>query len=143
MNEFERKLIGLVVECPREGQSDDSIRFTLERALGYRKLMLKMGTPKELYNLLLDYCAPSEFTGYKQMDYKDFLGTIYWNVVREYKIFKAGYKCEECSSTEKLDVHHKTYQFRGRELYHLECLEVLCRNCHAARHDIQQTPSEA
>lgn len=49
---------------------------------------------------------------------------------------RAGYACERCGSTDKLVVHHKDGNGRGRSLPNnsLDNLEVLCRRCHAREH---------
>ena len=71
-----------------------------------------------------------------QMDYYDFLATPYWKAVSQYKRYKAKYKCELCNSNGSLAVHHKTYENHGLEVYHLEDLVVLCKDCHEKFHDI-------
>jgi len=71
-----------------------------------------------------------------QMNYHDFLATPYWKAVSGYKRYKAGYKCELCNSNGSLAVHHKTYENHGLEVYHLEDLVVLCKDCHEKFHDI-------
>lgn len=69
------------------------------------------------------------------MPYKDFLKTDYWQKVREAKFAQVGRKCQICGCTEHLEVHHRHYKYRGRELHHLGCLMVLCRKHHQLVHD--------
>ena len=69
------------------------------------------------------------------MPYKAFLKTDYWRKVREAKFAQAGRKCQVCGCTDGLEVHHRHYRHRGRELHHLECLMVLCRKHHQLVHD--------
>jgi len=71
----------------------------------------------------------------QQMPYQEFLGTIYWDIIRKYVLYKRGYACELCNADGKLNVHHKTYDHRGEEYDHLEDLIVLCEICHAKHHD--------
>jgi 5-methylcytosine-specific restriction endonuclease McrA len=70
------------------------------------------------------------------LPYKDFLVTPYWKAIAQYKRYKAKYKCELCNSNGSLAVHHKTYENHGLEVYHLEDLVVLCKDCHEKFHGI-------
>lgn len=69
------------------------------------------------------------------MPYKDFLNTLYWDLVRTIKKENVNYKCELCNCNHNLAVHHKTYENHGDEYHHLEDLIVLCSDCHAKFHD--------
>jgi len=71
----------------------------------------------------------------REMPYKEFLGTIYWDIVRRYVLWKRKFVCELCNSNGELNVHHKTYDHRGEEYLFLEDLIVLCQPCHAKFHD--------
>lgn len=71
----------------------------------------------------------------KKMDYSQFLRTPYWKVISEIVRRKADYKCILCSSSEKLNVHHRTYDNHGDELHNLEDLILLCGKCHEKFHD--------
>jgi len=74
----------------------------------------------------------------RNMDYKDFLKTPYWDGVRNYKLKKARYCCELCKLKGVLNVHHKSYENHGlehRENIADSDLIVLCRNCHEKFHD--------
>lgn len=66
------------------------------------------------------------------MLYLSYLQSEHWQRTRKKKLKKHRH-CEFCSSTGRLDVHHKTYERRGRE--RLSDLVVLCRSCHDAVHD--------
>lgn len=72
----------------------------------------------------------------KNMPYKDFLQTPYWEAVANRKRYKANFKCELCNNTGLLNVHHKSYKNHGYEVDHLEDLIVLCEDCHKKFHDI-------
>lgn len=71
----------------------------------------------------------------KQMRYAEFLKTDYWVTVRNYILYEQGERCNLCSKTSNLHVHHKTYEHRGSEMNHLEDLIVLCSECHARHHN--------
>ena len=104
----------------------------LEKNNGKDNLINKIMNPS--YKLLDWFVIDS----IKQMDYKDFLNTVYWKAIRQYKLDKANNKCALCNSKKRLNVHHKTYDRHGTE--HLpevadEDLIVLCQDCHAKFHD--------
>lgn len=71
---------------------------------------------------------------YARMDYSAFLASPYWLMIRDVIFSVRGRACECCSSTEGLRVHHKSYEYRGKEASHLEDLQVLCDACHAKEH---------
>lgn len=54
---------------------------------------------------------------------------IYMNQVRDL-IYKRDIVCQECGDTQKLEVHHKTYEHQYNELEHLDDLVLLCSKCH-------------
>ena len=69
--------------------------------------------------------------------YKDYLQTPYWKCTSELARRKARYKCQLCGKTNTmLNVHHKTYENKGKEINNLDDLIVLCKNCHQKFHDI-------
>lgn len=70
----------------------------------------------------------------RQMPYRSYLLSKYWQAVRQAVLSRAGYRCAWCSAKDHLDVHHLTYARRGYE--RLADLMVLCRTCHAAEHGI-------
>lgn len=72
----------------------------------------------------------------KCLPYKEFLGTSYWAEVRRQKLEEANYQCASCGRTERLQVHHTTYDIIGEELENLEFLDVLCEDCHKRLHRI-------
>lgn len=69
---------------------------------------------------------------YRSMSYDDYLKTPHWQETRAAAIARAGGKCSMCSSTERLQVHHNTYERLGGE--RPEDLAVVCRPCHAKHH---------
>lgn len=70
----------------------------------------------------------------QKMSYADYLLTPEWRAVRGRKLSMANHRCELCHDTESLNVHHRVYGRRGREL--LKDLVVLCRTCHQRHHDL-------
>lgn len=67
-------------------------------------------------------------------EYKEYLNSPHWKEIRLKALARAGNRCQLCSSTDSLNVHHNTYRNRGNE--DLKDLVVLCRNCHEKFHDI-------
>jgi hypothetical protein len=72
----------------------------------------------------------------KALPYQVFLRTPYWTIVRAYVMTVRGSRCEKCSWTGALNVHHMTYSHRGEEFFHLEDLKVLCEFCHMRTHEL-------
>lgn len=64
--------------------------------------------------------------------YNRYLGSTHWTVTRHKKRYSVGNKCEKCSSTRELHVHHINYKL----LYDvtMEDLMVLCEECHKKEH---------
>lgn len=67
------------------------------------------------------------------MAYDEYLRTGHWARTRQEVLERAGNACQTCSSTRRLQVHHRTYDRRGNELP--EDLTVLCDDCHATFHE--------
>ncbi len=71
------------------------------------------------------------------MDYRSFLETEYWQTLRTLILSRRGRICERCGSHNgPIDLHHKTYEHRGLEIYYQNDIEVLCRDCHKKHHGI-------
>lgn len=63
-----------------------------------------------------------------QVDYESYLLSAEWRERRAERIRFANGKCEMCYSTERIEVHHRTYEHLGAEL--MTDLLVLCADCH-------------
>lgn len=68
----------------------------------------------------------------RSMPYSDYLQTPEWRLVRECALDAAGRRCQVCNTGDGLEVHHRAYERRGREV--LEDVTVLCRECHGQFH---------
>lgn len=66
------------------------------------------------------------------MPYADYLNTVHWQAVKIAALERAGRRCYLCNSNELLEVHHRTYERRGREQD--GDVVVLCRDCHERFH---------
>lgn len=60
--------------------------------------------------------------------YKEYLASRKWAVLREKVRFRSGNKCERCLLGNHDATHHLTYERIGKE--DLEDLIALCDNCH-------------
>jgi hypothetical protein len=69
----------------------------------------------------------------RTMPYADYLRTNEWSRRRQMALTAADARCQLCNSTDRLHVHHRTYERRGCELP--SDLTVLCQSCHAKFHD--------
>jgi len=70
----------------------------------------------------------------RQESYDNYLETDYWQKVRQQALIRFDSKCQQCGSTEKLQVHHKAYPKRYTELDNMHLLQVLCEQCHHDEH---------
>lgn len=104
----------------------------------------KKTTPSRRFNIVRTYLSrdSNEIERLKQLPYHDFLQSYYWDTIRRYKMYRAGYKCELCHAGGTLAVHHKTYEHRGQEFLYLDDLIVLCKNCHERHHNITPEPDD-
>lgn len=71
-------------------------------------------------------------------NYADYLKSEAWNVRRQWKLDSAGHRCQVCNSSDKLQVHHRTYDRIGQEKEF--DLVVLCDNCHEIYHKVMVPP---
>jgi 5-methylcytosine-specific restriction endonuclease McrA len=83
-----------------------------------------------------------------------YISPLWWNNARRMALERAGYKCENCGSAERLEVHHKEALecFESRHnspKNRQDNLKVLCRPCHEKEHHpnagkkaVKQPPKE-
>jgi len=88
----------------------------------------------QAFSDLLASTTDEEVKALAALPYADFLGTPYWLTIRRYLLWKYE-ACQLCLSEDGLQVHHRSYRFRGAEVFHLEDLIVLCNDCHGRFHD--------
>lgn len=62
--------------------------------------------------------------------------TAYWQICRNKKALDEKHRCQTNFAHDNrfLEVHHKTYDFKGSEAQNMECLITMCRSCHRAHH---------
>lgn len=73
-----------------------------------------------------------------QMPYSEYLKGDHWQQRREQALKRAENHCQVCGATERLEVHHNTYERLGHERD--ADLVVLCRTCHRMFHDDGRLP---
>lgn len=95
----------------------------------------KQVTPAKAYWVLKERITPDGVKELQEMPYSNFLKTHYWEIVRNYVLYKKNNKCHLCPNNKYLQVHHRTYEHRGSEIFHLDDLIVLCKRCHSKHHD--------
>ena len=78
----------------------------------------------DLYSQLL-----KKFNG---MAYVDYLNTEHWKHFRDQVFVFYNRECQVCKSKTNLNVHHKTYDNRGRETFN--DIILLCNECHKKIH---------
>ena len=75
-----------------------------------------------------------------QITHREYLKSPLWKEIRQKAINHYGPICSVCKEFGS-DVHHKTYdRVGGHEL--MSDLEVLCRKCHEAKHDLHRAIKE-
>lgn len=67
-----------------------------------------------------------------RMAYPEYLQTPEWQARKKIMRARADNRCQVCNTSEKLHVHHRTYDRRGNE--RPEDLTVLCESCHDLFH---------
>jgi len=72
--------------------------------------------------------------------YLKYLKEPHWIAFRERVLKFWSYRCCLCMSEKKLDVHHRTYERKGREEL-TDCV-VLCRKCHNRVHGVMVRPDD-
>lgn len=67
-----------------------------------------------------------------QPDYHTYIQSDAWRKRANECKRRAGYRCQLCNGTDRLEAHHRTYERLGRE--EPGDLTCLCRECHRMYH---------
>lgn len=70
-------------------------------------------------------------------EYHKYLKSDKWNRVRTHVLSRDSYKCRFCNSGLDLNVHHRSYEYIGREMKQLTDLITICSRCHSLLHVIE------
>lgn len=76
--------------------------------------------------------AAARYVTLKRLPYREYLRTPEWAEVRKAALELADHRCQVCSSTDRLQVHHRDYS--NLPLESLADLTVLCDDCHGVFH---------
>jgi hypothetical protein len=71
---------------------------------------------------------PTDAAFERSMAYQNHIRSSQWRGTREVMFKLRGKKCEICGSSDRLELHHKTYERFGHELP--SDLEILCKRHH-------------
>lgn len=74
-------------------------------------------------------------------EYHKYLKSQNWQLVRKHVLTRDEYKCRFCNSGLDLNVHHRSYEYIGREMQKLTDLTTVCKRCHSLLHVIEPTQS--
>lgn len=74
----------------------------------------------------------------RTMPYREYLRSEHWQAIRAKALQRARFRCQLCNASAPLHVHHRSYEHRGEEQYHMADVISLCAPCHAKHHDIQE-----
>lgn len=86
-------------------------------------------TPREALDELGDRWM---WLALQTLPYDEYLETFHWSCVRSRALSYAENRCQVCFSDQSLHVHHRTYEYRGRE--RPADVTVLCKECHETFH---------
>lgn len=76
----------------------------------------------------------AEIARLRALPYPEYLKTDHWKEMRRRMLKRAHFRCQVCNKgNTQLDVHHRTYERRGKEEY--GDLIVLCNDCHRTFHE--------
>ena len=116
-----------IAKCSKEDINQVVIGLPIQQ---YKKDNLFLERKKsKIYNDFIELSNKEK----RKADYKEYLNSDHWKEIRLKALSRAGNRCQLCSSTNSLNVHHNTYKNVGNE--NLKDLVVLCRECHAKFHD--------
>lgn len=64
----------------------------------------------------------------RRVDYYIYIKSPEWKARADAAKERAGYRCQFCNGTDRLEAHHRTYERLGNELP--DDITVLCHECH-------------
>lgn len=69
-----------------------------------------------------------------ELKYEDYLKTEYWKNLSESIKKEADYRCQICNSEDDLNVHHRSYKYKGFLELEKKDLICICEKCHSIYH---------
>lgn len=86
------------------------------------------------HGVLCASCRGGVAQKWTKKTYAEYLKTDHWKLTRDKALKRAGYKCQICAETSRLEVHHNDYSRLGGE--NRTDLVVLCSVCHKTHHGV-------
>jgi len=86
------------------------------------------------HGVLCASCRGGVAQKWTRATYAEYLKTDHWKRTKDGALKRAGYKCQVCAETFRLQVHHNDYSRLGGEKN--TDLVVLCSDCHKTHHGI-------
>lgn len=115
-----------------EGHDWDAHRRALRAEMGPDLKALGFDTNSDEQVVAFDKTFARRQIALRRMPYVDYLRTEHWQTVRAGALARARYACQVCAATDRLHVHHRSYENRGNE--GPEDVIVLCAGCHLLFH---------
>ena len=81
---------------------------------------------------------------FRMSRHHDRINDTYWRAARRIIFDRAGWRCQSCGKSSRLECDHITPMDRGGAALDLGNLQALCRGCHIekTRRENRRTPSE-
>lgn len=123
------------------GTLDEEVRFNfvcgathLEEELCKCVNEVLKGKPNPTAGLEEDLrVSPIRLAELRKMEYGMYLRTPEWGRTRQQALERACFRCQVCSGSARLEVHHRTYENLGNEMP--GDLTTLCKECHEVFHE--------
>ena len=114
----------------------------IERTDAFIEKYLATGYPKKgmsCYGMMADARGTRQkrvASVIRQMDYKDFLQTVYWHLIAWQVKSNYGWRCCLTGRKGNLEVHHNSYcDIHGFEIFHIKQLVCVCHDEHVKLHE--------
>lgn len=112
-------------------QADEIGRLQEQARKAMAELGLDMGSSEDLARF--DAAMDCRLRQLQALDYREYLNSSHWQIVRLGALARADWGCQLCSSPRALQVHHRSYDNLGFE--RPQDLTVLCAGCHQSFHE--------
>jgi 5-methylcytosine-specific restriction endonuclease McrA len=124
---YTRSVVDQLESALKSGTRKDFSKLSPEELYQSRKEM--KGWLKQLTDFLgISRPDHSRDMSFRKIDYKSYIQSSQWKQRSSEAKAKAGWHCQVCNSTDRLETHHRTYDNLGHE--NDEDLIVLCHACH-------------
>lgn len=83
---------------------------------------------------LIPKSKPTSVSLISRQNKQEYLSSPQWKALKQQRLTLANHKCENCSSTSRLELHHVTYARLKNE--HINDVLILCNSCHSKLHKL-------